>query len=116
MSSTENTSAAIFYAELLLPLRHANLRRGVAYLDRGDRRQSYWGEVASRTGGMELLSKSGCDALALLGLLGSYWALRNDQSLMRLLPHLGALRRELAGDASINDQAEQLTEFVYPLY
>jgi hypothetical protein len=117
MSSTENQSAAIFFADLLLPLRHANLRRGVAYLDRGPRRESYWGEVASRTGGIERLSASACDAAALLGSLGNYWVRRNEPSMLQLLPYLEALRQELTGAARADHQAtQQLEEFNYPLF
>jgi hypothetical protein len=117
MSSIDNTSAAIFFAELLLPLRYTNLRRGIAYLYRGQRRQSYWGEVASRTGGMERLSSAGCDATALLSSLGGYWVLRHESNLLQLLPHLERLGQELAGTASTKDQAaDQLTEFRYPLF
>jgi hypothetical protein len=117
MNSTKHRAAAIFFAELLLPLRLANLRRGVAYLDRGPRRESYWGEVLSRAGGLERHSHSACDAATLLASLGSYWARRNEPDLLQLLPHLEALRKELTGAARVDDQARQeLTEFNYPLF
>jgi hypothetical protein len=117
MNPTENRSAAVFFAELLLPLRYANLRRGVVYLNRDHRRQSYWSEVASRTGGMERLSSHACGVPALLALLGSYWARRNEQNLQQLLPHLEALCQELIGAPRVDRQAEgQVTEFIYPLF
>jgi hypothetical protein len=117
MSSTENRSAAVFFAEMLLPLRHANARRGVAYLDRGRRRQGYWSDVASRTGGMERLSGAACDPTALLGQLGSYWTQRNEPDLLQVLPHLERLREELVGTAQGDDQIRQpVTDFVYPLF
>jgi hypothetical protein len=115
MSSIENTFAAIFFAELLLPLRHANLRSNIAYLDRGRKRESYWSGIATRTGGIERLSSTGCNAAVLLGLLGSYWERSNERNLLQLLPHLERLRQELGSVASMSDQAEQLTEFIYPL-
>ena len=117
MNSIERRCAVVFFADLLLPLRHANLRSGTVYLDRGPRRDSYWGAVSSRTGGMEKLSGSACGAAALLGSLGSYWAAHNEPALPKLLPYLENLRRELSGAAPGDLQAkEPLTEFVYPLF
>jgi hypothetical protein len=117
MNSTEIRSAAAFFAELLLPLRHANVRRGVAYLDRDPRRQGYWCDIASRTGGMERLSGAACDPAALLGRLGSYWGQRNEVDLLQLLPHLERLREELIGTVRGGDQAPQpVTDFIYPLF
>ena len=117
MNSTNGRAAAIFFADLLLPLRHANLRHGTAYLDRGQRRQSYWSDVASRTGGIERLSSAACDGEALLGSISSYWARRNEQSLLRLVPHLAALRVDLVSAAPMEEHAaERLTEFIYPIF
>jgi hypothetical protein len=117
MNPTENRSAAVFFAEMLLPLRHANVRRGAAYLDRGPRRQGYWGDVASRTGGMERLSGAACDPTALLGQLGNYWTQRNEPDLLQLLPYLERLREELVNTARADDQTgEPVTDFVYPLF
>jgi hypothetical protein len=115
MNSTEGP-AAIFFAELLLPLHHANSRRGVVYLDRGQRRQSYWSAVQSRTGGLERLPGSACDAPALLVLLGNYWKARNAVNLPQLLPHLNALHQNLIGVERADEQDGRLTEFVYPLF
>jgi hypothetical protein len=116
MSSTEDRRAAdIFFADLLLPLRQANIRRRVNYLDRGPPRQSYWSKVASRTGGMEELPAA-CDVRTLLDMLGSYWVRRNEATLLQLLPHLEALHQQLTGAAAKNPQPEPpLTEFMYPL-
>jgi hypothetical protein len=117
MKPTENRSAEVFFAELLLPLHYANSRRGIVYLDRDRQRQSHWCAVASRTGGMERLESSACGMPALLALLESYWARRNEGSLLQLLPHLEALSQELTGAKREDDQAEaKLTEFIYPLW
>jgi hypothetical protein len=117
MNSIEHQSAALFYANLLLPLRYANLRRGVNYLYRGSPRQSYWGVVTSRTGGMQQLSGKCSDAVALLELLGRYWAQRDEADLLQLLPHLMQLHRQLTGETDPGDTAEpQLTEFTYPVW
>jgi hypothetical protein len=117
MNSIKNTSATVFFAELLLSLRYANLRRGIAYLDRGPRRESYWGGIASRTGGVMRLPRSACGAANLLESLGEYWERQNEPSLRQLLPNLEALRRDLAGIARADEPGTQpLTEFVYPLF
>ena len=117
MNSIEHQLAAAFFADLLLPLRRANLRRGISYLDRASKPPSYWGAVVSRTGGMERLSRSACDASVLLGLLGSYWQRNREPDLPQLLPHLERLRRDLI-DAGISNKPSEPepTEFVYPLF
>jgi hypothetical protein len=116
MSSTDSESAARFFADLLLPLHHANARRGIAYLDRGPKRASYWGEVASRTGGMERLSSTS-DAAAMLSVLGGYWQRRNETDLLQLLPYLQKLQQELTGATPREDSTDTpLQEFVYPLF
>ena len=115
MNPTENKAADVLFAEWLLPLRHANLRRRISYLDCEPRRESYWCGIASRTGGIERLSTR--SALALLALWAEYLTQRNDADLLQLLPALKALQQELTGAARGTEQAEQrLTEFVYPLY
>jgi hypothetical protein len=117
MSSTNNRPAEIFFAELLLPLRYLKLRHGTAFLDRGQRRQSYWSEVSSRTGGMERLPKGAYDAAALLRLLEGYWTRRNEASLLKLLPHLERLRADLASGGPMEPQTtKRLLDFVYPLF
>src|ERR1700761_2373837 len=117
MSSIETDAAAIFFANLLLPMRRANIRKGVNYLDYGEPRESYWRQVASRTGGMEALP-AGCDVGSLLGLLREYWMQRNDTALLLLLPHLESLHQELTAVAATtgNEATDAfLTEFAYPL-
>lgn len=114
MNSTEN-KAAIFFADVLLPLRYANLRRGVAYLDRGPQRTSYWSDVASRTGGMQRLPEFSSD-FSMLGLLGKYWEQRNEGDLLRLLPLLGRLRQDVIATPTSDRDAQPLTEFIYPLF
>jgi hypothetical protein len=117
MNSIERELAAAFFADLLLPLRHANLRRGIRYLDRSSNLPSYWGEVVSRTGGLERLSKSACDASVLLDLLCSYWQRNREPDLPQLLPYLERLRQDLidAGISNKPSEPEPL-EFVYPLF
>ncbi|MGP0076805.1 MAG: hypothetical protein ACLPWF_33240 [Bryobacteraceae bacterium] len=114
---TEDTRAAALFADMLLPLGHANRRRGIAYLDRGPRRQSYWSGVVSRTGGLAQLNPSACDAGSILASLGDYWARTKEPSLPKLLPRLEELRQELSGAAPSSDgQEPPFTDFVYPLF
>ncbi len=114
MNQTERP-AAIFFAEFLLPLRYANVRRGVAYLER-QKRPSYWSGIASRTGGMERFSVCP-DARALLASLGAYWAGRHEANLVQLLPHLEKMRQELMGAGRPAEPAEErLPDFIYPLF
>jgi hypothetical protein len=117
MNSIEHQLAAAFFANLLLPLRRANLRRGICYLNRASKQPSYWGEVVSRTGGLERLSNSACDASVLLSLLGSYWQRNREPDLPQLLPDLERLRQDLVDGGISNKPSEpEPTEFVYPLF
>ena len=114
---TDDTRAEAMFADWLLPLGYANRRRGIAYLERGPRRQSYWAPVISRTGGLERLSGAGCEPAAMLASLGDYWKRTNEPSLPKLLPSLEELRQQLAGATPTKNPEEQgLTEFVYPLF
>jgi hypothetical protein len=115
MSSTEN-AAAIFFADLLLPLHYARLRRGAAYLDRGSRRASYWAPVSSRTGGMERLSAEGYDAAALLALVGKFWETRKETDLLRLALYLETLCRELSGSVRAEQAPDRVPDFIYPMF
>jgi hypothetical protein len=115
MNSTEN-KASIFFADVLLPLHYANLRRGVAYLDRNRQRASYWSDIASRTGGMQRLSDPSADFSSVLGLLGKYWEQRNESTLLRLLPLIATFRQDLIAIPASDQDAQPLTEFVYPLF
>ena len=117
MKPTEDMLAAELFADVLLPLAYANRRRGVAYLDRGPRRQTYWTGIVSRTGGLQRLSGSACDGTAVLALLGEYWERTNPLNLSKLLPSLEELRKQLtAGTPSSDPEQPRLTEFVYPLF
>ena len=116
MSPIDKVPARSFFAELLLPLKHANMRKNVRYLNCAPK-DSYWEEVASRTGGLERLSAASCTGSALLESLGRYWLTRNDANLPKLLLYLIALRQEIVESRPVEEQKEpRLTEFVYPLF
>jgi hypothetical protein len=118
MSSTDPRAAAVFHAELLLPLQRANLRKGVSYLEHGKLRASYWRGIASRTGGIEQLPDA-CDVRVLLDRLRAHWVQQNQPALLVLLPHLEKLHQELtvvAAGEGRDDTDPPLAEFVYPLF
>ncbi|MQX24000.1 hypothetical protein GHJ84_24210 [Sinorhizobium meliloti] len=117
MNPTEIDPAAKFFADLLLPLHYDNRRRGIVYLDRGERQASYWVGVTSRTGGLASVHAAACDATALLDALGEYWSAQKDARLLLLLPYLKELCQSLAAPARVSASRETaLPEFVYPLF
>lgn len=117
MSPIDRVPAKSFFADLLLPLKHANTRRNVHYLSRASQDPGNWQPVISRTGGLERLSEASSNSSALLELLGRYWVAQNDRDLPKLLPYLVALRSEIVEAASVQDaEVPRLPEFVYPIF
>lgn len=117
MSPIDRMHAKCFFADLLLPLRNANLRKNVHYLARTAPHTTCWSKVVSRTGGLEKLSASTSNASALFERLGQYWASQNEGNLTKLLPYLVTLRQEMTGSQPQSaDQEPKLTEFVYPMF
>lgn len=118
MSRTKSDAAGLFYADWLLPLRHANLRRQVQYFARNFQsgRESYWERPTSRTGGIEALSPSTQSATALLERLGDYWCSRDEGMLTLLLPELAALRANILRSGAATDEAvARVPDFIYPM-
>jgi hypothetical protein len=117
MSQIDEGPAKFFFADLLLPLKQANVRRNLHYLSRTAKSGSYWETVVSRTGGLERLTAASSTGSALLGLLGQYWVKQTDKNLPKLLPYLVALRREIVESHPVEDNQElRLSEFVYPIF
>jgi hypothetical protein len=117
MSQTDPVPPEFFFAELLLPLRHAVARRNIHYLKLDREPKSYWRPVASRTGGLERLCAAECAGDELLARLGQYWAARGDAYLPKLLPYLIALRRDLVNARPVGvEHQPELDDFVYPLF
>jgi hypothetical protein len=117
MSQIDRVPARSFFADLLLPLKHANTRKNVHYFGRTAPPESCWQPVRSRTGGIEKLSATTSAGPSLLELLAQYWATQNDVNLPRLFPFLVALRQELVESHPPENEPEpRLTEFVYPLF
>ena len=117
MSQIDKIRVRSFFADLLLPLKHANTRRNVHYLSRTPQQASYWQPVISRTGGLQRLSAASSSGSALLELLGRYWVAQDDQNLPKLLPYLDDLRREIVESQPVEDAKEpRLPDFVYPIF
>jgi len=117
MSQTDAVPPEFFFAELLLPLRHASARRNIHYLKLDCEAESYWSPVISRTGGLERLGAAECGGEAMLQRLGQYWVARGDVYLPKLVPYLMALRRDLLEAKPVGgEQRTELSDFVYPLY
>jgi len=116
MSATEYFKARVFFADLLLPLKRANMRRNVRYLNCDRSSATYWKSIASRTGGLERMPIPSCGAAGLIGRLGLYWEAQSDSDLPRLIPHVLALREEFSGYLQAKGDGEIQTEFVYPLF
>jgi hypothetical protein len=117
MSQTDRVPPDFFFAELLLPLRHALARKNIHYLNLEREQESYWRPVASRTGGLEKLSAADCSGDALLARLRQYWATRGDVYLPRLIPYLIALRHDILDATPVGQESRpELGDFVYPIF
>src|SRR5215831_10634693 len=117
MNPIDKVPAKFFFAELLLPLKHANARKNIEYMRLSSSESSTWEPVSSRTGGMERLSAWNCGGAALLNVLKEYWGSQNESNLSKLLPYLAALRQELLEQRPAEDQTEgHVPDFVYPLF
>jgi hypothetical protein len=118
MKKTDDVSAEIFYADMLLPLRQAMTRRGQAFFTSGPDadKPSYWEPEVTRTSGIQELPAEH-DGAAMLRLLGTYWGAQGEGHLSRLLPGLEALRQSLTSVSETRkEEATEITEFVYPLH
>jgi hypothetical protein len=117
MNPIEKVRPESFFAEFILPLSRANARRRVRYLELERGAESYWGPVATRTGGMEKVPAAGAGAAAMLENLRDHWASQGDAHLPKLTPYLAALRETLvAPQTGASETKEVLSEFVYPLF
>jgi hypothetical protein len=117
MNQTDKLAAQIFFADLLLPLGRANIRKDVHYLNCDRSKASYWQPVVSRTGGMERLSAESSSGPALIELLGQYWREHNDANLPKLIPYLIELRSEIVGSRPPQEEEQPyLSDFVYPIF
>ena len=130
MSPTDTTAdsegpgrreARNFFAEWLLPLKHARLRRGQHYFPTAPdaQVQSYWQAPVSRGGGLQRCPLTEADASALLAALSPYWLAQGDADLSMLGEALESLRQQLtqdAGPASSMDRPRSPSYSAYPLF
>ncbi|HTW72088.1 MAG TPA: hypothetical protein VME47_19545 [Acetobacteraceae bacterium] len=119
MNPTDEISPDLFFADMLLSLKHAMARRGEHFFPaRGDAAaESHWEPVATRTGGVGRLPVTGRDADSLLDALAVYWQTNGEAKLTQLQSGLKALRRQArAGGPADPGKAAQVSDFVYPLH
>ena len=116
MSPIEQVKPGSFFAAFLLPLRRANMRRGVSYLRLGRDTASGWGPVISRTGGIEKLPSGATSAEAMLERLERHWAAQGDANLRKLAPFLLALRQAIVAPRVTKSGDAKPPDFVYPLF
>jgi hypothetical protein len=97
MSLIDGGTPEAFFANLLLPLKRHNASRRVQYFARepDQAAETYWQEIATRTGGFGSVPADS-DPAGLLDQLAEYWRASGDPALPRLLPYLKQLREALA--------------------
>jgi hypothetical protein len=110
----------VFFADLLLPLHHANQRCNVHYFAQcpDGTRTSYWEPSTSRAaGGVERLRIGEGDGAALLARLADYWTEVGEPLLPQLRLDMEALWQNLydPGIDSADDSAA-VPVTVYPLF
>ena len=120
MSLIDGGTPEAFFANLLLPLKRHNTARGVRHFARAPdaAQETYWQEIATRTGGIGNVPAN-CDPATLLDQLAEHWRASGDPALPRLLPYLKQLREALAAEAaaaSTGDKDADLSDSVYPLF
>jgi hypothetical protein len=121
MSLIDGGTPEAFFANLLLPLKRHNASRRVQYFARepDQAAESYWQEIATRTGGLGNV-RADSDPAGLLDQLAEYWRASGDPALPRLLPYLKQqLREALAAEAAAAPAGGKdpgLSDSVYPLF
>jgi hypothetical protein len=120
MSLIDGGTPEAFFANLLLPLKRHNAAGRAVYFAREPNaaQETYWQEIATRTGGIGSVPAN-CDAAALLDQLSEYWRANGDPALPRLLPYLKQLREALADEAAAapaDSKDSELSDSVYPLF
>lgn len=120
MSLIDDASPEAFHANLIVPLKRAVAarKRGYFACEPDPAQETYWQEVASRTGGLAAVPAT-CDAALLLDRLAEYWNVSGDPMLSRLLPHLKRLQQSIADDnagSGTAHAAEKVPDSVYPLF
>ena len=120
MSLIDGGTPEAFFANLLQPLKRHNAARRVQYFARepDQAAETYWQEIATRTGGFGSVPADS-DPAGLLDQLAEYWRASGDPALPRLLPYLKQLREALSAEAAAAPAAgkdPELSDSVYPLF
>lgn len=118
MSLIDEISPETVFFDVLVPLKQANLRRGISYFALGPdtQRQTYWEAVATRTSGMTRVPAARPEADLLNG-LATHWSEHGETLLMRALPALRQLQRMILDARSTQSEAPQaVSHFIYPLF
>ena len=113
--------AESFFAEWLLPLKHARLRRGQHYFQvvPDAKAPTYWQPPESRSGGLQRCSLAEADASALLAALAPHWLAEGDADLAMLSDALESLRQHLTREADAapsSDKPRSPSYSAYPLF
>ncbi|MGM9485733.1 hypothetical protein [Ideonella sp. YS5] len=113
--------AQSFFAEWLLPLKHARLRRGQHYFQivPANTAPTYWQTPESRSGGLQRCSLAEADASALLAALAPHWLAQGDADLAMLSDALESLRQQLTREADSvpsSDKPRSPSYSAYPLF
>jgi hypothetical protein len=120
MSLIDGGTPEAFFANLLQPLKRHNASRRAQYFARepDQTAETYWQEIATRTGGLGNVPADS-DPAGLLDQLAEYWRAGGDPALPRLLPYLKQLREALAAEAAAapaDGKDPELSDSVYPLF
>jgi hypothetical protein len=110
-----------FFADWLLPLKHARLRRGQRYFQTkpDPATASYWQPPTSRSSGLQRCPLAEADASALLAALPQHWLAEGDADLAMLSDALESLRQQLTRDADSaapTDRPRSPSYSAYPLF
>jgi hypothetical protein len=113
--------AKSFFADWLLPLKHARLRRGQHYFHTTPdaATASYWQPPTSRSGGLQHCPLAEADASALLAALPQHWLAQGDADLAMLSDALESLRHQLtqeSNSAPSTDSPRSPSYSAYPLF
>jgi hypothetical protein len=118
---SSHREAKNFFADWLLPLKHARLRRGQRYFQTKPdaATASYWQPTTSRSGGLQRCPLAEADASALLAALPQHWLAEGDADLAMLSDALESLRQQLTREADSAPSTEgprSPSYSAYPLF
>lgn len=119
VSLADDRPAREFFADWLLPLKHARLRRGLRFFELlpDQTLASYWAEPVSRSGGVQHCPLAEADASALIAALAPHWLALGQDELLTLSEPLEALRQQQAQAPAPAADARRVPSYsAYPLF